>query len=141
MDESLLDTFVMDTLEGMLYSLRKGASMALLGHGFGPDARVAPDYKGPRYDIYVVTAPDRTHRTGALQSRRFYFDSSTGLLASTRYSDSAGFAVETRFLNWEHVDGSAYPRTVERYENGRLAFSITVATVAGRSARNAANFQ
>jgi len=140
-DESLMDTFVMDSPEGMLYSLRKGASMVLLGHGFGPDARIAPDYKGPRYDIYVVTAPDRLRRSGALQSRRFYFDSATGLLVSTRYSDSTGMTIETRFLDWEHVDGSAYPKTIERYENGRLAFSIVAATVAGQPQRNAATFK
>ena len=140
-DESLLDTFVMDTTEGMLYSLRKGASMVLLGHDFRPDSRVASDYKGPRYDIYLVTAPDRLRRAGALQSRRFYFDSATGLLASTRYADFAGMTVETCFLNWVHVDGSAYPTTIERYENGRLAFAITVATATSQPRRNAASFQ
>ena len=115
--------------------------MVLLGHGFAPDSRIAPDYKGPRYDIYEVSAPDRLRRAGALQSRRFYFDSATGLLSSTRYSDSAGMTVETRFLNWEQVDGSAYPRIVERYENGRLVFSITAATVTGQPQRNAVTFQ
>lgn len=140
-DESLLDSFVQDTPEGMLYSLRQGASMVLLGHDFQSDFRAGSDFKGPRYDVYLVTAPDRIRRADTLQSRRFYFDSATGLLASTRYSDSAGVNVETRFLNWEHVDGSAYSKTLERYENGRLTFSITVTTATGEPQRNTASFQ
>ena len=140
-DESLLDSFVLDTPEGMLYSLRQGASMVLLGHDFQADFQAATGFKGPRYDVYLVTAPDRIRRAGALQARRFYFDSATGLLASTRYSDSAGVNVETRFLNWEHVDGSAYPITLERYENGRLTFSIAVTTVTGQPQHDIASFQ
>jgi hypothetical protein len=136
-EEALMETFVSDTPEAMFYSVRKGASLVLLGHDFEPDSRDAADVKGPRYDIYVVTAPDRIRGTRTLQSRRFYFDSRTGLLASTRYSDSAGVNVETRFLNWEHIDGSAYPRAVERYENARLMFSIISSRVTGQLQRNA----
>lgn len=137
-DEALLETFVSDTLEAMFYSVRKGASIVLLGHDFQRDSRAASDVKGPRYDIYVVTAPDRIRGARTLQARRFYFDSTTGLLASTRYSDSAGVNVETRFLNWEHIDGSGYPTTIERYENGRFTFSIISSRVTDQPQRNAA---
>jgi len=137
-DEALMDTFVSDTTEAMFYSARTGASIVLLGHDFQPVSRTASDAKGPRYDIYVVTAPDRIRGARTLQTRRFYFDSTTGLLASTRYSDSAGVNVETRFLNWEHIDGSGYPTTVERYENGRFTFSIISSRVTGQPQRNAA---
>src|SRR6185436_20097700 len=83
-DESLVDTFVLDTPEGMFYSVQKGASLVFMGHDFQPDSRTESEVKGPRYDVYLVTAPDRIRRAGTLQSRRFYFDSTTGLLASTR---------------------------------------------------------
>jgi len=139
-DEVLMDTFVSDTPEAMFYSLRKGASVVFLGHDFQLDSRTAPDVRNPRYDVYVVTAPDRI-RTRTLQTRRFYFDSTTGLLASTRYSDAAGVRVETRFLNWEHIDGSAYPTTVERYENGHPAFFITGSKVIGQPQQNASTIQ
>jgi len=137
-DEALMDTFVSDTPEAMSYSVRKGASIVLLGHDFQPNSRAASNVKGPRYDIYVVTAPDRIRGGRTLQSRRFYFDSTTGLLASTRYSDSAGVNVETRFLNWERMDGSGYPTTIERYENGRFTFSIISSRVTDQPQRNAA---
>jgi hypothetical protein len=140
-DDVLLDTFVLDTTEGMFYSLQRGASMVLLGHDFQMDSQPSSEIKRPRYDIYLVTAPDRLRRVNLLQSRRFYFDSASGLLASSRYTDSAGVNIETRFLNWKYIEESAYPTIIERYENGRLTFSVTVTRLAGRSPHNAESFQ
>lgn len=130
-DESLLETFVMDTPEGMFASLQAGAAMRLLGRDFGPDPRVDPGYTGPRYDIYEVAAPTRTRRDEMLRVKRYYFDSATGLLISTRYEDPTvgrGLKVETRFSEWRTMDGSQYPGRVDRYEDGRLVFSFAVAT-------------
>ena len=134
--DALLDAFVSDTTEGLFYSLQKGASMVLLGHDFQLDSQSASELNPVRYDIYVVTAPDRLRRAHLLQVRRFYFDSKTGLLASTRYSDLEGINIETRFSNWKYVDGSAYPMTIERYENGRLTFSINATRLTGQAPRN-----
>jgi len=135
--ESLLDTFVSDSTEGMIYAVRNGASMQLLGRGFVSDAKRS-DPQAPRYDIYEVTTLDRTNKTAGLRIRRYYFDSQTGLLASTRYTDRNGVAVETRFLGWGQADGSAYPSRIERYENGRLSFSFAAGAVTARSKRDSA---
>jgi hypothetical protein len=135
--ESLLDTFVSDSPEGMIYAIRNGASMQLLGRGFVSDAKRS-DPQVPRYDIYEVTASDRTNKASGLRVRRYYFDSQTGLLASTRYTDRNGVSVETRFLAWTQVDGAAYPSRIERYENGRLTFSFIAGTVAAKSKRDPA---
>jgi len=135
--ESLLDTFVMDTPEGMIYSVRDGASMQLLGRAFVSDAKRS-DVNAPRYDIYEVTAKERTREDGVLCVRRYYFDSKTGLLASTRYKDRRGVTVETRFLGWGQVDGSSYPSRIERYENGRLSFAFVAASVLARSKQDSA---
>lgn len=137
-DESLLDAFVSDTPEGMIYAVRNGASMQLLGRGYVSDAKRS-DPQAPRYDIYEVTFPDRTNRYSGLRIRRYYFDSQTGLLASTRYMDRTGVAVETRFSGWGQVDGSAYPSRIERYENGRLSFAFVTGTVVSRSKQNSGN--
>ena len=137
-DESILETFAMDTIEGMVYSVRSGGAMRLLGRGFGPNPRAVPDYKGPRFDIYEITAPVRTRQDRQLRFKRYYFDSDTGFLVSTRYTDptvSPGIRVETRFLNWQRVDGSAYPGRIERYENGNPVFSFVVATASSRGRR------
>jgi hypothetical protein len=140
MDEAVVDTFVLDTPEGMFYSLRNGASMVLLGNDFHPGTRTASNSAEPHYDVYVVAAPDRIRRSSTPQSRRFYFESTTGLLSSTRYSNSSGVNVETRFLDWQQVDGSAYPTSIERYEDGHLTFSINATRVTGQPQRNTATF-
>jgi hypothetical protein len=135
--ESLLDTFVSDSPEGLIYAVRNGASMQLLGRGFVSDALRA-DPKAPRYDIYEVTTPDRTNKTSGLRARRYYFDSQTGLLASTRYTDRNGVTVETRFSAWGQVEDSAYPTRIERYENGHLSFAFAAGAVAARSKQDSA---
>jgi hypothetical protein len=136
--ESLVDTFVLDSPEGMIYAIRNGASMQLLGRGFVSDSKRS-DPQVPRYDIYEVTSPDRTNKTSGFRRRLYYFDSQTGLLASTRYTDRDGAAVETRFSGWGQVDGSMYPSRIERYENGHLSFSFVAGTVTARSRQDSAN--
>jgi hypothetical protein len=130
--ESLVDTFVLDTPEGMVYAFRNGASAQLLGRGFAADSS-RPDSNAPHYDVYEITAPERTHKGSAMRVRRYYFDSETGLLASTRYTDRSGVAVETRFLGWGQIEGSAYPSRIERYEDGHLAFAFVAGSITGRS--------
>jgi len=135
--ESLLDTFVSDSVEGMIYAVRNGGSMQLLGRGFVSDAK-RPDPRAPRYDIYQVNTVDRTNKTSGVRTRRFYFDSQTGLLTSTRYMDRNGIAIETRFLDWGQADGSKYPSRIERYENGNLTFSFISGSVTARSTKESA---
>src|SRR5882724_11820842 len=131
-DEILLETFVLDFPEGMFSWLQNGAAARLLGRRFGPDPRKNPNYTGPRHDIYEITGPIRYRQDRLNRMKRYYFDSASGLLRSTRYVDrtvSPRVAVETRFSNWRVLDGSFYPGRVERYENGRLVFSFNVASV------------
>jgi len=130
--ESIVDTFVLDTPEGMLYALRNGASAQLLGRGFSFDSKSSHP-GAPRYDIYEITAPERTHRGSEMRTRRYYFDSETGLLASARFVDRSGVAVETRFSVWVEVDGSLYPSRIERYEDGHRAFAFVAGSISGRS--------
>ena len=66
------------------------------------------------------------------RGKRFFFDSSTGLLLRTLYTD--GVAVETRFSNWTATDGSLYPSQIERYENGVRIFSFTASTITADAA-------
>ena len=136
MAEILLETFVHDLAEGMLSSVQQGAASRLLGRGFKPSARVAPNYTGPSYDIYEVAAPVRSRQGQIERLKRYYFDTRTGLLLSTRYTDnqiSPAVNVDTRFTNWVRVDDSSYPGRIDRYEDGQLVFSFIVSAVtAGR---------
>ena len=143
-DQSLLEAFVMDSIEGMTYWARSGAHVRLIGRGFGPDPRINPDYQGVRYDIYEVIAPDRLRQDRKLTTKHYYFDSSTGLLLSTRYVDqsySPPLKVETRFSNWDKSSGSAYPKRIEHFENGNLVFSFVVSTVSSQSRQDITKFR
>jgi hypothetical protein len=138
-DEAVMDALIMDSAEGMLYAVRTGASMQLLGRGFAPNSAAVPSYKGPRYDIYEIIGPGRNTNDPALRTRRFYFDSKTGLLASTRYADATGRSIETRFLNWGNVDGSVFPGKIERYANGRQMFSFVAAAISSQPRHDTTN--
>jgi hypothetical protein len=126
-DALLLETFVMDMPEGMLLSIQESAAVRFLGFGFGPDPRKTPKYLGPRYDIFDVTAAVRFRSDKATRSKLYYFNSSTGLLESTRYYDhsrSSPTKLETRFSEWRNIDGSAYPGRIDHYERGERLFSF-----------------
>jgi hypothetical protein len=144
-DEALLETFVMDTVEGMINSAASGGSLRLVGRRFGPDPRsISKDYTGPYFDIYEVIAPVRSRADRQLRLKRYYFDSDTGFLMSTRYTDptvSKGLSVETRFADWHEVAGSAYPGLIERYEDGRRIFSFSITTISARRAQDVASFR
>jgi len=142
MDQALLDTFVMDTVEGLIYAARNGAAVRLIGRNFGPDPRVEPRYSGPRYDIYEVLAAVRSRQDRQMQLKRYYFDSNTGLLCSTRYSDvsrSPTLKVETRFSDWQKLEGAAFPGKIERYENDASVFSLIVTAASTRAGHKSAN--
>ena len=126
-DEALLEVFAMDTVEGMMESMRSGAAVRFLGSGFGPDPRIEPDYKGPRYDIYEVTTTARCRKDRPVLTKRYYFDSNSGLLLSTRYYDrskSVPIKIETRFSVWGDIEGSKYPARIEHYVDGKLQFDF-----------------
>jgi hypothetical protein len=126
-DEATLEVFTMDLAEGMFAALRNSASLRHLGNRFGPDSRSAPAYNGPRYDIYSTTGPAMNLRGQVMRSRLYYFDSDSGLLQLTRYSDDTRtppVPVETRFSEWRMVEGSAYPGRIEHYRDGKRVFSF-----------------
>jgi hypothetical protein len=143
-DEALLEIFTMDLAEGMLSSVQNGAAVRLLGRGFGPDPSWQPAYTGPRYDIYEVTGPIQCRQDQLTRMKLYYFDSSTGLLQSTRYYDrsvSPPFKIETRFSLWGNIDGSAYPARIDHYEGGQLVFTFIAEDIAGGASVDQADFQ
>ena len=143
-EETLLEVFVTDVVEGMLTSIQDGAAIRLLGREFKPSAAAAPSYSGPGYDIYEVTARIPLGSAEKVRTKLYYFDSASGLLLNTRYQDASvvpAIRVETRFSDWRLVDGSAYPGRIERYENDRRVFSFTTTNASGAPAIDAANFR
>ena len=143
-DDLLLESFVMDTTEGMLVSVVSGGALELVGLGFGPDPRVNPNYIGVRYDIYEVAAPRRSRSDEPVETRRYYFDSATGWLVKTRSRQASmgrATVVETQFSNWQIINGSAYAGRVERREDGRLVLTFTVIQLSTGPAERPENFR
>jgi hypothetical protein len=131
-DEDLLEVFVVDTVEGIMDSMRNGAAVRFLGMGFAPDPKIAPDYKGPSYDIYEVTIAVPCRKDQLVRTKRYYFDTNTGLLLSTRYYDRSGktpIKIETRYSTWGDIDGSKYPAHIEHYVDGKLQFEFIAETI------------
>ncbi len=143
-DEALIESFIMDLPEGLFVSVQQGAAVRLIGRGFGPDPQVAPDYTGPRYDIYEVTGTVRGRQDELIRSKLYYFDSRTGLLQSTRYYDrsiSPPVKIETRFSVWGDINGSVYPARIDHYEGGQLIFTFLAESIDGGPSIDQANFR
>lgn len=130
-DYALLETFGQDMAEGMFVSLMRGGAAQLLGLRFGPDRKTNPTYTGPLFDVYAVMDSVPTRPGSVTRQKRYYFDSDTGLLHSTRYTDdtAGNIRVQTVFSNWQVLSGSAYPGRIDRYEGGKLRFSFVVTSV------------
>jgi hypothetical protein len=140
-EQVLLETFVLDNAEGMLASLRGGAAARLLGRGFQFPTKDRLTDAADGYDIYEVS-PRISFTQRETPVKFYYFDSNTGLLVSTRYAGSTRSAlrVETKFLEWRMMDGSAYPGRIERYEDGRRIFSFVINSITVAPAIDAAYF-
>jgi hypothetical protein len=126
-EEDLMEIFVMDNVEGMMESMRNGAAVQFYGSGIGPDPQGGLGYNGPRYDIYEVTTPVRCRKDQPLRTKMYFFDSNTGLLSLTRYTDysmNPPVLHETRYTVWGDIEGSKYPARIEHYVDGRLQFDF-----------------
>jgi hypothetical protein len=136
-DEDLLESFAGDSADGLLAAIKAGAHLRIVGQRFRADDGTTPNYQGPWYDVYQLTAPARQRGAAGLVSKWFYFDSVTGLLDRVRYAgQSAGSQtiVETHFDDWLNEAGQNLPGRITRIENGAevFAFVRTGATLGPR---------
>jgi hypothetical protein len=124
-EEQLLEAFSSDNAEGMLAAIKAGAAVELLG-------RRVRDGSSKRFDVFEVSARVRSRTASPEQLKRYYFDSETGLLSKTEYADDAyspPLTVETRFSEWRSESGSTYPGRIERLENSRTVFDLTITSI------------
>lgn len=123
-DQAVLDAFAVDSLAGLLSQLGRGSAFRVLGRGFGPDPSKAEQAGGPVWDIVELTGPRPTRGDHPVETRRYYFDNPTGLLARVRHTD-AFRQIETRFSYWGEVDGDMYPGLIEGYADDARVFVFT----------------
>jgi hypothetical protein len=130
-DQNLLETFLEDSPEGMLNSVRQTASLRVIATYARFDNGSTPNYAGPLVDIFQVVEPVASNGAKPMRQKHYYFDSTTRLLTEVDYlesSDGATVGVRVQRSNWNSVGGQLAPGTVTRIENGTSVFSLGSAT-------------
>jgi len=123
-----LETLFLDSPQGFFESLQSGAAYRFLGRGFRAPVEAGKTSTASAYDIYQVTVPLDYGTAKTVRWKMYYFDSVTNLLSKVRYKIQRGSSVvqvETALSGWVKIDGEAVPGQVQRYEDGKLAVTVT----------------
>lgn len=124
----LIETLAYDSAEHFFAAQMQGNAMRFLGARFRTDDGSTPDYAGPYFDVYKIADQIKTseqERTAKL----YYFNSETLLLERVTYDINRGgseISVETKLSDWRVVDGQQVARRIERFENGKSVFVLTI---------------
>jgi hypothetical protein len=136
-DLDLIETLVYDSAEHFFAAQMQGNATRFLGSRFRMDDGANPDYNGPYFDVYKIA--DQIKASGQDRpAKLYYFNSDTLLLERVSYvinRDGAEISVETRLSDWRATDGQQVPRRIERFENEKPVFVLTLwsAAVAHRA--------
>ena len=132
-DGNLLESLLDDSAESFFYGFHNGVAYRLLGQGFRVDDGKAIDDKGPWYDVYAASGQAKSQPGKPHRLKHFYFDSRTGLLARTRYSNGE-MIVTTEFSNWIKSNGQAFPTKIVRSEGNIAVFTFAITSEASAPA-------
>jgi hypothetical protein len=121
----LLEAFVDDLPETMMWSIASGTGVRVLGQRF-------PDASGGLCDYFDVPTLGKAAKKQTAATKRYCFDSKTRLLRSVRYmgAPAQGQTTVTQFGNWMGVNGQAVAGNVVRLQNGIQVFQFQAQTAA-----------
>ena len=126
----LIETLTYDTAEHFFATQMQGNAMRFLGARFRTDDGTSTNYEGPYYDIYQVA--DQIKASGQTRlAKLYYFNADTLLLERVSYRaerDGSEIAVETRISDWRELEGQQTARRIERFENGKSVFVLSIAS-------------
>jgi hypothetical protein len=126
----LIETLAYDSAEHFFAAQMQGNAMRFLGARFRADDGSTLDYDGPYFDIYKIA--DQIKASGEERSAKlYYFNSDTLLLERVTYVINRGgseISVETKLSDWHAVDGQQVARRIERFENGKSVFALTISS-------------
>jgi hypothetical protein len=124
----LIETLTYDSAEHFFAAHMQGNAIRFLGARFRTDDGSTPDYNGPYFDIYKIA--DQIKVSGQERpAKLYYFNSDTFLLERVTYvinRDGSEISVETKLSDWRVIDGQQVARRIERFENGKSAFVLTI---------------
>lgn len=135
----LIETLAYDSAEHFFATQMQGNAMRFLGARFRTDDGSTADYDGPYYDVYKIA--DQIKASGEERSAKlYYFNSDTLLLERVTYVVNRGGSeinVETKLADWRVADGQQVARRIERSENGKSVFVLTIRSAGlGRQAED-----
>ena len=132
-DEDLMESFLEDAPETMLYSLLHGTSLRVLTRRARMDDGTKPNYLGPWAAIYQLVGGAKSRSNQILRQKHYYFDSVTHLPTLVRYrikqSKGSLTAVETSRTDWIKAGGQQIPGTISRSEDGKNVFVFHATSV------------
>jgi hypothetical protein len=130
-DLDLIETLTYDSAEHFFAAQMQGNAMRFLGPRFRTDDGSTPDYDRPYFDIYKIADQIKTSEQER-PAKLYYFNSDTLLLERvTHVVDRGGseINVETRLGDWRGTEGQQVARRIERFENGKSVFVLTIRAV------------
>lgn len=127
-DLDLIETLAYDSADHFFAAQMQGYAMRFLGARFRTDDGSTPNYDGPYFDIYKIADHVKTSEQERA-AKLYYFNSDTLLLERVTYDINRGGSdinVETKLSDWRVVDGQQIARRIERLENGKSVFVLTI---------------
>ena len=124
----LIETLAYDSAEHFFAAQMQGNAIRFLGSRFRTDDGSTTDYDGPYFDIYKIADHIKTSEQERA-AKLYYFNSETLLLERVTYDVNRGGSeinVETKLSDWRVVDGQQVARRIERLENGKSVFVLTI---------------
>lgn len=131
-DYDLLETLLYDSAEHFFVSQMQGAATRTLGTRFRLIEDSRAEYSGPFHDIFEVTEQIGSRREAREQTRQYFFNSDTHLLEAVKYRVTNGeleSQVESRFENWQQLNGQRFPSRIVRLENSTAVLILTLASI------------
>ncbi len=132
-EDDLMESLFLDRSEAALIGVVGGAAIRVVGYHVRAQRGHGADYAGPYYDIFDFTSKVGSKPVSPTRSKRFYFDSFSGLLQKVSYVLTRGGGsqiVETTLGQWTKVQGESVPGVIERFVNqvsvARFSASATV---------------
>jgi hypothetical protein len=128
-EQDLIETLVYGTAEHFFMTQMQRQATRFLGARFRMDDGSAANYSGPYYDIYQVADQVKTSIRRKEEEKLYYFNSDTLLLERVSYRinrDGAEVKVEEIIRDWQKEQGQQVARRIERFENGKSVFVLTV---------------
>jgi len=124
----LIETLNYDSAEHFFAAQMQGNATRFLGARFRTDDGSNPDYDGPYFDIYKIADQIKTSEQER-PAKLYYFNSETLLLERVTYvvnRDGSEINVETKLSDWRGTEGQQVARRIERLENGKPVFVLTI---------------